>query len=101
MKANVAATLSKAIRTAHVSILRWLTLALFSYFGTVIVVKVLWGEAAKGFLIPTLSSDPDFWTVVVAIFGTTISPYLFIWQQEASAGYARGKVRKAPPKKAS
>ena len=64
----------------YVSILKWLTFALFAYFGTVLVAKVPWAEAARGFLIPTLSSDPDFWTVVVAIFGTTISPYLFIWQ---------------------
>lgn len=64
----------------YVSILRWLTFALFAYFGTVLAVKVPWGEAAWGFLVPTLSSGADFWTVVVAIFGTTISPYLFIWQ---------------------
>jgi len=64
----------------YVSVLRWLTFALFAYFGTAMVVKVPWLQAVKGFLIPTLSSDPEFWTVVVAIFGTTISPYLFIWQ---------------------
>ncbi len=64
----------------YVSILRWLTFALFAYFGTLLAVKVPWGEAARGFFIPSLSSDAGFWTVVVAIFGTTISPYLFIWQ---------------------
>jgi NRAMP (natural resistance-associated macrophage protein)-like metal ion transporter len=64
----------------YVSILKWLTLALFAYFGTVMVVKVPWAEAAQGFFIPTLSSKLEFWTMVVAIFGTTISPYLFFWQ---------------------
>jgi Mn2+/Fe2+ NRAMP family transporter len=64
----------------YVSYLKWLTFALFAYFGTVLVVKVPWGEAARGFLIPTLLSKAEFWTVVVAIFGTTISPYLFFWQ---------------------
>jgi Mn2+/Fe2+ NRAMP family transporter len=64
----------------YVSYLKWLTFSLFAYFGTVLVVKVPWGEAARGFLIPTLSSKAEFWTVVVAIFGTTISPYLFFWQ---------------------
>jgi Mn2+/Fe2+ NRAMP family transporter len=44
------------------------------------VVHVPWVEAARGFFIPTLSSNTTFWTVVVAIFGTTISPYLFFWQ---------------------
>ena len=64
----------------YVSYLKWLTFALFAYFGTVIVVHVPWAEAARGFFIPTLSSNTTFWTVVVAIFGTTISPYLFFWQ---------------------
>jgi NRAMP (natural resistance-associated macrophage protein)-like metal ion transporter len=64
----------------YVSILRWLTFALFAYFGAVLAVKVPWAEAAYGFFVPTLSTDVNFWTVVVAIFGTTISPYLFIWQ---------------------
>ena len=64
----------------YVSYLKWLTFALFAYFGTVVVVKVPWGEAVRGFFIPTLSSTAEFWTVVVAIFGTTISPYLFFWQ---------------------
>ena len=64
----------------YVSFLKWLTFALFAYFGTAIAVKVPWLEAARGLFIPTLSSDAAFWTVVVAIFGTTISPYLFFWQ---------------------
>ena len=64
----------------YVSYLKWLTFALFAYFGTVMVVHVPWAEAARGFFIPTLSSNTTFWTVVVAIFGTTISPYLFFWQ---------------------
>jgi Mn2+/Fe2+ NRAMP family transporter len=64
----------------YVSVLKWLTLALFAYFGTVLVVEVPWAEAARGFIIPTFSADVAFWTTVVAIFGTTISPYLFFWQ---------------------
>jgi NRAMP (natural resistance-associated macrophage protein)-like metal ion transporter len=64
----------------YVSVLKWLTFALFAYFGTVMIVKVPWIEAARGFFIPTFSAKAEFWTVVVAIFGTTISPYLFFWQ---------------------
>jgi len=64
----------------YARILRWLTLALFSYFATLAVVHVPWGEAARGLFVPTLSADPAFWTTVVAILGTTISPYLFVWQ---------------------
>jgi Mn2+/Fe2+ NRAMP family transporter len=65
---------------SYASVLRWLTLALFSYFGTILVVKIPWGELARGFLIPTFAADAAFWTTVVAILGTTISPYLFFWQ---------------------
>jgi len=66
--------------TRYVSILKWLTLALFAYFGTLLAVKVPWGEVAWGLFVPTLSSDGAFWTTIVAILGTTISPYLFFWQ---------------------
>jgi len=64
----------------YVAVLKWLTLALFAYFGTILVVRIPWVEAARGFFIPTLTSDGAFWTTVVAILGTTISPYLFFWQ---------------------
>jgi NRAMP (natural resistance-associated macrophage protein)-like metal ion transporter len=66
--------------TRYVSVLKWLTFSLFAYFGTVMVVKVPFGEFARGLFIPTFSSDTAFWTTVVAILGTTISPYLFFWQ---------------------
>jgi NRAMP (natural resistance-associated macrophage protein)-like metal ion transporter len=69
----------------YVAMLKWLTLALFAYFGTVMVVKIPWGEAARGFLVPTVSFAPGFWTMVVAIMGTTISPYLFFWQASQEA----------------
>jgi Mn2+/Fe2+ NRAMP family transporter len=69
----------------YVSVLKWLCIALFAYFGTVMVVHVPWGEAAWGLLVPTFSSSGEFWTMVVAILGTTISPYLFFWQASQEA----------------
>jgi NRAMP (natural resistance-associated macrophage protein)-like metal ion transporter len=79
----------------YVSYLKWLTFALFAYFGTVMVVHVPWAEAGRGFFIPTLSSETTFWTVVVAIFGTTISPYLFFWQASQEVEEIRNvKARK-------
>jgi NRAMP (natural resistance-associated macrophage protein)-like metal ion transporter len=66
--------------TRYVSVLKWLTLALFAYFGTVMVVQVPWAEVAWGLFVPSFSADAAFWTTVVAILGTTISPYLFFWQ---------------------
>jgi Mn2+/Fe2+ NRAMP family transporter len=68
------------VYTRYVAGLKWLTLSLFAYFGTVLAVNVPWAQAAWGFLVPTFSTDASFWTTVVAILGTTISPYLFFWQ---------------------
>ena len=63
----------------YVSILKWLSLSLFAYVATVLVVKVSWGDVAAG-LIPHPTLDGKYVTMVVAVLGTTISPYLFFWQ---------------------
>jgi NRAMP (natural resistance-associated macrophage protein)-like metal ion transporter len=67
-------------RTRYVAVLKWLTLSLFAYFAAVCVVHVSWVEFLRGLVWPQLSIGRDFWLVVVAILGTTISPYLFFWQ---------------------
>jgi Mn2+/Fe2+ NRAMP family transporter len=69
----------------YVFLLKWLTLSLFAYVITLAVVDVPWLEAAKGLLIPRLSLDGPFLTTLVAVLGTTISPYLFIWQSSQEA----------------
>ena len=84
----------------YVGVLKWLTLALFAYFGTVMVVKIPWGEAVRGFLVPTFSLDPAFWTTVVAIMGTTISPYLFFWQASQEAEDTKEEPQRKPLLKA-
>jgi NRAMP (natural resistance-associated macrophage protein)-like metal ion transporter len=66
--------------TRYVKILKWLTLVLFSYVVTVFVVHVPWGTALKNTFVPTFSFTSDYFTVLAAIFGTTISPYLLFWQ---------------------
>src|SRR5450631_4251276 len=71
--------------TRYVAVLKWLTLALFAYFGTVMVVSIPWAEAARGFFIPTFTTSLSFWATIVAVFGTTISPYLFFWQASQEA----------------
>jgi NRAMP (natural resistance-associated macrophage protein)-like metal ion transporter len=80
----------------YVGVLKWLTLALFAYFGTVMVVKIPWGEALRGFLVPTFSLEPAFWTTVVAILGTTISPYLFFWQASQEAEDTKEDPQRKP-----
>ena len=61
-------------------ILKWLTLVLFSYILTVFFVSVPWRQVAVGTFIPSLAGDHNYWEIIIAIFGTTISPYLFFWQ---------------------
>jgi len=64
----------------YAAVLRWLTLSLFAYVGTVFVVGVPWPTVAKNLVLPHINFSGDYFTVVVAVFGTTISPYLFFWQ---------------------
>jgi NRAMP (natural resistance-associated macrophage protein)-like metal ion transporter len=66
--------------TRYVRILKWLTLALLAYVATVLVVPVPWAEVLKNTVLPHVSWKPEYITTVVAVFGTTISPYLFFWQ---------------------
>jgi NRAMP (natural resistance-associated macrophage protein)-like metal ion transporter len=61
-------------------ILKWMTLVLFSYVLTVFFVKVPWGQVAVGTFIPSFAGGHEYWGVIIAILGTTISPYLFFWQ---------------------
>ena len=64
----------------YASILKWLTLSLFTYVAVVFVVHVPVGEALRSLLVPSLTFDKDHIEAVVALLGTTISPYLFFWQ---------------------
>jgi len=64
----------------YVAILKWLALSLFGYFATLAMVHVPWSEVLRGLLVPTLTTDAHFWSTMVAVLGTTISPYLFFWQ---------------------
>jgi NRAMP (natural resistance-associated macrophage protein)-like metal ion transporter len=83
----------------YVSILKWLTLVLFAYVIALFVVKVPWGEALMGLLIPKIQWNGAFLTTLVAILGTTISPYLFIWQSSQEAEDQRIDPDKKPLKK--
>jgi NRAMP (natural resistance-associated macrophage protein)-like metal ion transporter len=83
----------------YASILRWLTLALFAYFGSLMAVDVPWREVARGLFIPTFSVDVGFWTTVVAVLGTTISPYLFVWQAAQEVEDLRASPQREPLKR--
>ncbi len=66
--------------TRYVRVLKWLTLTLLAYVATVFVVHTPWMHVLKGTFLPHMSWKPEYVTTVVAVFGTTISPYLFFWQ---------------------
>jgi len=61
-------------------IFKWLTLTLFAYIGSAILARPPWGQVLKATFIPHLSLDGKYLLTIVAILGTTISPYLFFWQ---------------------
>ena len=64
----------------YVMVLKWLTLVLFAYVVALFIIHVPWEEALLGLLVPRITWNAAFLTTLVAIFGTTISPYLFFWQ---------------------
>ena len=65
---------------SYVKFLKWLTLSLLSYAAVLFTVHVPWHEVALRTVAPKLKFDAATATVVVGVFGTTISPYLFFWQ---------------------
>ncbi len=64
--------------------LKWLTLSLFAYVGVILVVHTNWLAAARGLIWPSKLNESATLTIV-ALFGTTISPYLFFWQSAQEA----------------
>ncbi|WP_397575001.1 NRAMP family divalent metal transporter [Sphingorhabdus sp.] len=64
----------------YAAVLKWATLSLFAYVAVVIVAQVPWGEALTSLVVPRIEWTGAYATAVVAILGTTISPYLFFWQ---------------------
>src|SRR4029450_2363162 len=67
----------------YVRYLKWLTLALFAYVAVVFAVEIDWSVVFARTVMPELAWSAGVVTMVVAIFGTTISPYLFFWQSSA------------------
>lgn len=80
----------------YVAVLKWLTLSLFAYVAALAVANVAWKEALEGALIPHITWTADYWTTIVAILGTTISPYLFFWQASQEAEDERVDPAKKP-----
>jgi NRAMP (natural resistance-associated macrophage protein)-like metal ion transporter len=84
----------------YVAILKFTTLSLFAYVATVLVVDVPWTEVAYRTFVPSFSWDKDYVVAIVAVLGTTISPYLFFWQSSQEAEEQREKPGAKPLRRA-
>jgi NRAMP (natural resistance-associated macrophage protein)-like metal ion transporter len=84
----------------YVKILRWLTLALLGYVAIAFVTHVPWAEVVRRLFLPQLQLNSDFLTTVVAVLGTTISPYLFFWQASEEVEQLRLDPEAEPVKRA-
>ena len=69
----------------YVTVLKWSCLFLFAYVGTALAVDVPWGTVALRTFVPTFSLQTDYVVTIVAVLGTTITPYCFFWQSSQEA----------------
>lgn len=83
----------------YVRYLKWLTIVLFAYVATAFVVHVPVKLAIRGTFIPDISWTADYWIALVALLGTTISPYLFFWQTSQEAEEVRVNKDQSPLKR--
>ncbi len=84
----------------YVSVLKWLTLSLFAYVGVAFLVNMPWATVGYHLVVPDIKLEPAYLTVVVAILGTTISPYLFFWQAEEEVEEVRERPDAKPLERA-
>ncbi len=84
-------------------VLKWFAMSLLSYVATAFIVTTDWKDVLTHAVIPTISFNHDFMLALVAVFGTTISPYLFIWQshEEIEEEIAEGRTARAMRKGAT
>ena len=73
--------------------LKWLTLSLFAYVVTAFAVGIDWSSVLKDALRPSMPNGAEAWATLVAILGTTISPYLFFWQASQEVEEEKGMGR--------
>jgi Mn2+/Fe2+ NRAMP family transporter len=83
---------------SYVGVLKWLCISLLAYVLTGIVVTHDWGAVVRATLVPHIDLNFSFLLLIVALFGTTISPYMFFWQasEEVEEELERGQLPRAP-----
>jgi NRAMP (natural resistance-associated macrophage protein)-like metal ion transporter len=84
----------------YVSVLKWMTISLFAYVAVAFVVHIPWGTVAHRLVVPRITYSTAYLTAVVAILGTTISPYLFFWQAEEEVEDIKERPKARPLQRA-
>jgi Mn2+/Fe2+ NRAMP family transporter len=82
----------------YVNLLKWLTISLLAYVATALTLDVPWREVLVHTVVPHITMTKEFATMLVAVLGTTISPYLFFWQSAQEAEEQRADPREQPLK---
>jgi NRAMP (natural resistance-associated macrophage protein)-like metal ion transporter len=86
--------------TQYVKFLKWLTVSLFSYVVTALILHEPRWEAIRATILPRISLHREYLTALIAILGTTISPYLFFWQASEEVEDVTLNAKEKPLKKA-
>jgi NRAMP (natural resistance-associated macrophage protein)-like metal ion transporter len=90
--------------SSYVKYLKWLTLSLFAYVATAFFVRISWHQVLHETFLPQVSWSKDELTSLIAVLGTTISPYLFFWQASLEVEEVKGnrgeKALKQAPRQA-
>ncbi|NUX52575.1 NRAMP family divalent metal transporter [Paraburkholderia youngii] len=81
---------------SYARILKWTALSLLAYVAVALIVPIPWGEVARAIVLPRISLTSDYLTMIVAVLGTTISPYLFFWQASQEVEEMRSAPQQAP-----
>ncbi|RDV00577.1 NRAMP family divalent metal transporter [Trinickia dinghuensis] len=80
----------------YARLLKWIALVLLAYVAVALVVPIHWGDVAHAIVLPRFSLSSDYLTTVVAVLGTTISPYLFFWQASQEVEEMRSEPGQKP-----
>ena len=81
---------------SYVRILKWTSVSLFAYVATALVVDVPWARGRLSYPCAEPQLEPDYLVAIVAVLGTTITPYCFFWQSSEEAEDERDRSRRAP-----
>ena len=86
--------------STYAKYLKWLTLSLFAYVGVVFFAHVSWKAVLYATVFPHLEPTKEYLTALIAVLGTTISPYLFFWQASQEVEEVRNNHEEKPLKRA-